>query len=175
MALTEKQQRFVDEYLVDLNAAAAARRAGYSAKTADRTGHKLLHNAEVASLIADAKQERSARTQITQDDVLNRIASFAFADLADFASWGEDGELVLIASAAVDAEKLPALREVRSTTSTVVFKDGGERTTVYKAVKLHDPIRALELLGKHLGIFNDNALPDGPITVELVWPEQATG
>lgn len=65
--LTDKQKRFVAEYLVDLNATAAARRAGYSAKTADRIGPELLGKTCVSEAIQDAIQERQQRTEITQD------------------------------------------------------------------------------------------------------------
>ena len=155
MALTAKQQRFVEAYLVSLNAADAAREAGYSENTAKQIGHELLGKPDVAAAIAEAQAVRADRMQISQDDVLRRVAAIAFADIGCFASWGEDGELVMVASGDVERDALPALREVRSTTSTVTFKDGGERTSVYKAVKLHDPLRALELLGKHLGMFKE--------------------
>ena len=73
MTLTPKQQRFVDEYLVDLNATQAAIRAGYSVRTADRIGPELLGKTCVASAIQDAQQKRSERVQITQDSVLEGI------------------------------------------------------------------------------------------------------
>lgn len=71
--LPPRQQRFVEEYLLDLNATQAAIRAGYSAKTADVQGSRLLGNAKVAAAIQAAKSARSARTAITQDWVLERL------------------------------------------------------------------------------------------------------
>ena len=65
--LTEKQQRFVDEYLIDLNATQAAIRAGYSAKTADVQGSRMLANCKVQQAISIAMAERSKRTGINQD------------------------------------------------------------------------------------------------------------
>jgi phage terminase small subunit len=174
MALNAKQQAFVNEYLVDLNATQAAIRAGYSERSAHELGHRLLQKPEVAAAIEQAKQARVERTQITADRVLEELAAVAFSKLSDVASWDEDGELVMVASSELEPAAIAALREVRSTTSTIVFKDGGERTTVYKAVKGHDKMRALELLGRHVGLFKEQSpFGDGPVVVELVWPEQA--
>lgn len=75
MALTPKQQAFVDEYLVDLNATQAAIRAGYSAKTANEQGARLLAKASVAEAIASEMQKRSMRVQRTADDVMRDLAA----------------------------------------------------------------------------------------------------
>lgn len=71
--LTPKQQRFVDEYLVDLNATQAAIRAGYSAKTAEVQGPRLLGNVRIAAAIRKRQEKRQERTEITQDFVLNGL------------------------------------------------------------------------------------------------------
>ena len=71
--MTPRQQRFVDEYLVDLNATQAAIRAGYSARTAEQQGPRLLGNVEIAAAVQAAQQARSDRMQITQDDVLRGL------------------------------------------------------------------------------------------------------
>ncbi|MBF7685938.1 terminase small subunit [Acinetobacter sp. B10A] len=71
--LTPKQQRFVDEYLIDLNATQAAIRAGYSEKSADKIGSELLGKTRVSEAIQEAQNKRSERTEITQDYVLSNI------------------------------------------------------------------------------------------------------
>lgn len=73
--LTSKQQRFVEEYLIDFNATQAAIRAGYSAKTAAQLSYELLHKTLVAEAIEAARQEQSKRTQIDADYVLRTIVS----------------------------------------------------------------------------------------------------
>lgn len=73
MPLPAKQQRFVEEYLRDLNASAAARRAGYSEKNADKIGPRLVGNSRVAAAVAEAQAARSGRTQVDQDYVLRRL------------------------------------------------------------------------------------------------------
>lgn len=83
MALTGKQNRFVEEYLIDHNATAAAKRAGYSKKTAGSQGQRLLTNVEIKKKIQQANQKRSERTEITQDRVLEEIGKYAFAEASD--------------------------------------------------------------------------------------------
>ena len=78
--LTPKQQRFVDEYLIDLNATQAAIRAGYSPKTARQIGEQNLSKLDIQQAIEQAKAERSERTKITQDDVLKMWHDLATVD-----------------------------------------------------------------------------------------------
>ena len=73
MSLTPKQARFVEEYLVDLNATAAAKRAGYSEKTAEQQGYQLLQKSSVQRAVTKAKESRSERTGITQDEVIQGL------------------------------------------------------------------------------------------------------
>ena len=73
MSLTPKQTRFVEEYLVDLNATAAAKRAGYSEKTAEQQGYQLLQKSSVQRAVTKAKESRSERTGITQDEVIQGL------------------------------------------------------------------------------------------------------
>jgi phage terminase small subunit len=83
MALTPKQQRFVEEYLIDLNATQAAIRAGYSKKNADKIGSQLLGKTRVAASIRDAQEKRTRRTEITADYVLTTIRETVEALLND--------------------------------------------------------------------------------------------
>lgn len=89
--LTPKQARFVEEYLVDLNATQAAIRAGYSARTAGQTSFELLKKPEIQILISEAQKKRSKRTEITQDRVLQELAKLGFGDIRDIFS--DDGSL----------------------------------------------------------------------------------
>lgn len=99
MSLTPKQARFVEEYLVDLNATQSAIRAGYSAKTAGQAGERLLRNVEIAAALQEAQAKRSERTEITQDMVLQRWWQLANVDMNDLVEyrreccrhcWGKD-------------------------------------------------------------------------------------
>ncbi|CAM3896454.1 PBSX phage terminase small subunit [Pseudomonas reidholzensis] len=158
MALTAKQQRFVDEYLIDLNATQAAIRAGYSPKTADQQASRLLTNVKVRQYLTKRQGERSERTAITQDMVLRELAKIGFSDIRKVVRWGEtqvrvfegdDGEgemlvpyhgLALVDSTHIDDDTAGAIAEVSQ------GKEGLK-------VKLHDKKGALVDIGRHLGMF----------------------
>jgi phage terminase small subunit len=158
MALTAKQQRFVDEYLTDLNATQAAIRAGYSEKTARSISNENMTKPDIQAAIAKGMQARSGRTEITQDMVLRELAKIGFSDIRKVVRWGEtqvrmvDGEddgpedmvpyhgLVLIDSTDIDDNTAGAIAEVSQ------GRDGLK-------VKLHDKKGALVDIGRHLGMF----------------------
>ena len=141
--LTPKQRKFVSEYLVDLNATQAAIRAGFSQKTARAQGQRLLTKVDIATAIAAAQAKREKRTEITQDRVVQELARIAFGNSRSVMSWGPGG-LVLRNSNDLNEDEAALVSEVRETTT----KDGGSM-----ALKTHDKLKALELLGKHLGMF----------------------
>lgn len=90
MALNQRQQKFVEEYLICANATQAATSAGYSEKTAYSIGGRLLKNVEILQAIDNARTERNKRVELTQDMVLDELRLFAFADVKDTA-WGKGG------------------------------------------------------------------------------------
>lgn len=151
-SLTEKQKRFVEEYLVDLNAAQAAIRAGYSEHTAKEMGYENLTKPYIQEAVSVAQAERSKRTEITQDRVLQELAKIGFADIRNVVSWNstpvseEDGSLSypveLINSAEVDDDTAAAISEVSLTAQGI-------------KVKMIDKKGALDSIGKHLGMFTD--------------------
>lgn len=158
--LTEKQAAFVREYLIDLNAAQAAIRAGYSAKTAKQMGFENLQKPQVAEAVQKAMDERSKRTEITADNVINELAKIAFSDMRRIAVWGPRG-VTFKASDDLAPEDAAAVAEIGET----VTQHGGSQR-----VKLHDKLQALQLLGKHLKLFPDRhehtGADGGPIRSE---------
>ena len=153
MALTEKQKRFVQEYLVDLNATQAAIRAEYSERTAYSQGQRLLKKVEIQNEIQKAQEKRSERTEITQDDVVKELAKIAFADGSDFAQirtvkstdrkTGKEENIQIVDFK--DTEKLD--KNTKSAISQIKMGKFGPEVVPC------DKLRALELLGKHLGMF----------------------
>lgn len=121
MKLTPKQERFVQEYLVDLNATAAAKRAGYSEKRSSELGYQLLQKTTVQAAIQEAMRNRSQRTEVTQDYVIEKLKEITDKEASD----AQDSEL-----------------------------------------KYANKLKALELLGRHLGTWErkgtsgDGALAD---------------
>lgn len=141
--LTEKQKRFVAEYLVDLNATQAAIRAGYSPKTANRIGSQNLSKVDVQAEIEKRRATLRNKLEITQERVLEELAAIAFANGTDFATITHNGLVRLTPTDEVPEEKKKAVASI---------KEGQYGTEI----KLHDKVRALELLGKHLGVFDTN-------------------
>jgi len=150
---TVKQERFCQEYIIDLNATQAAERTGYSKKTAYSQGQRLLKNVEIQARIQELMKERSERTEINQDMVIKELAKLGFSTMNDFATWGKTG-VALIESLELTPDQAACVSEVSET----VTKDGG---TV--RFKLHDKKGSLELLGKHLGMFKEQLEHSGEI------------
>lgn len=145
MTLSPKQQRFVDEYLIDLNGTQAATRAGYSPKTANEQAARLLAKVSVAQAISDAQAKLRTRTGITQERVIQELAKIGFADIRKAVRWGAAPDsiespypLELVPSAQIDDDTAGAITEVSLT------RDGVK-------IKLADKRAALETLLKHLG------------------------
>ena len=139
--MTPRQRRFVEEYLIDLNATQAAKRAGYT----PTWGPKLLHNPAVAAAIETAQERRAQRTRVSADRVVTEIAKVAFGDPRRLFSWGPGGIELRESSELTEAEA--ALVSEVSETRTAA---GGTRR-----VKLHCKLTALNALGKHLGLFGN--------------------
>lgn len=148
--LTEKQKRFCEEYLTDLNATQAAKRAGYKNP---EIGRQLITKNNVSEYLNKLRNEQSKRTQITADMVLNELAAIAFSDRTKIARINAAGMVELS-----ETDKLPdALKKAISGIKEGKF--GVE-------VSSYDKIKALELLGKHLGIFSENKSNDTDKVIE---------
>lgn len=148
MSLTPKQERFVQEYLIDLNATQAAARAGYSVKTANEQGARLLINVSVRSAIEEAQKARGERLQATADDVLREITRLAMFDPAQFKD----------VKSPEDVAQLP--EDVRRAIVGWSWDKQGRFTI--KLVKEG----ALEMLGRHHGLFKDRVEHSGRVTVQ---------
>ena len=142
--LTDKQQRFVDEYLIDLNATQAAIRAGYSVKTANEQGSQNLAKLSIQQAIAERMADRSRRTGVNQDRVVLELAKIAFVKMTDIV----DSEGNIKEDAAED--DLACIESVKYKHSDTDTGYSEERE-----VKIASKLKALELLGKHLGMWND--------------------
>lgn len=127
--LTPKQQRFVDEYLIDLNGTQAAIRAKYSAKSAGRFAQELLLKPHIQNAIREAQQKRSERTEITQDIVLQRLWDIATANPNEVVQfrrvncrycWGEDHQYQW-----TDGEYISACRFAEQNEMTAPKSGGG--------------------------------------------------
>ena len=145
--LTAKQQRFVEEYLVDLNATQAAIRAGYKADNAFQTGAENLRKPNIAKKIQEYMQERSKRTEVTADKVLGELAKIGFSDIRG--AFDEYGNLKRPES--WDDKTAAAISSIEVATKNL---GDGEVEYIHK-IRLWDKKGSLELIGKHLRMFTE--------------------
>ena len=161
--MTKKQKRFVEEYLIDLNATQAAIRAGYSPATAKEIGCENLTKPNISEAISKAMAERSRRTGINQDRVLQELARIGFAKITDVV----DPETAEIRTDASD-DDLACIQSIKIKPNEF----GPERE-----VKLYDKKAALVDLGKHLGLFKDKVelTGDMDLNITIDYGEDDTG
>lgn len=172
--LNERQERFCNEYLIDLNATQAAIRAGYSERTAAAQAARLLTNVNIQTYIQQRKQDRVERTEITQDKVLRELALIAFSNTADYISVVEKQATVNDESGVqiplFDEDGKPVMyRTVEPVLTAELTEDQKRALAIIKKgrdgfdVKPYDKVRALELLGKHLGMFTEKVEMSGQV------------
>lgn len=168
--MNDRQRMFADEYLIDLNAEAAAIRAGYSPRYARGNAHKLVANSCIAEYIQKRMNDRAQRTEITQDFVLQELMAIASVNATDYARVVEKNATALIDGVQVqlfDAEGNPVvyrtvepilteeLTDIQKKALCVIKKgrDGFE-------IKPYDKLKVLELLGRHLGMWDKKTETD---------------
>ena len=145
--LRGKQERFVQEYLIDRNATAAAIRAGYSKKTARAIGAENLTKPNIVAEIEKRSKRLVSKLEITQERVREELAAIAFANGTDFATITRNGLVRLIPTDDLPEDKKKAIASIKE------GKFGVE-------VKLSDKVKALELLGRDMGMFGGGSGPD---------------
>lgn len=141
--MTKKQKRFIEEYLIDLNATQAAIRAGYKPGTAYSIGSENLKKPEIKAGIDKAMAERSKRTGINQDRILLELARIGFAKITDVVD-PKTGKI-----------KEGALEDDLACIQSIKIKPGEFGTE--REIKMYDKKSALVDLGKHLGMFTGNS------------------
>lgn len=173
MKLTEKQKIFVNEYLVDLNATRAYKVAYPNVKkddTAAVNGNRLLRNAKVKEYLDERMREREKRTEITQDKVLEELAAIAFSNGSKYAKvieetvYDENGEVLLDSDGNIVKQKVVDLvltDELSETDKKAIASIKKGRNGI--EISTCDKVRALELLGKHLGMFKEKVEVSGNI------------
>lgn len=139
--LTAKQQRFVEEYLIDLKATQAAIRAGYSEKTADKIGSQLLGKTRVSEAIAKAKKERADRVLADADYVLRRLVQIDKMDVLDILN--NNGTIKPVS-------EWPLIW--RQFISGIDIAELGDSAALVKKIKWPDKVKNLELIGKHVDV-----------------------
>lgn len=153
--MTEKQKKFADEYLIDLNATRAYKAAYKSVKndnSAMAGASRMLRNVKVATYIEEKMAERAERTEIKQDDVVKELAKIGFAQITDYVEVQNINgfeKVIIKPTDEIEKEKIGAIAGIKE------GRNGIE-------IKMNDKVKALELLGKHLGMFTDKQDEDTP-------------
>lgn len=155
--LTKKNEVFCDEYLIDLNATQAAIRAGYSVESAGSIGSELLKKPEIRARIDRAMAERSKRTGINADRVLLELGKIAFVNAIDLINMND--ATVLSDASRDDTAAIASVK--------VKVIPGEDGDGVEREIRLADKLKALELCGKHLGMFKDSPDSAAPVTVVI--------
>lgn len=138
-SLTDKQAQFVVEYLIDFNATRAAIRAGYAKSSAYQQGYENLRKPHIVEAIKEHTTERAMKA----DENLLRLSNIARGSIDDIITVDDEGRWYLDLKKARDNGSLSLIKKIWED------KDG------YTRVELHDPVRALELLGKANDLFRD--------------------
>lgn len=150
--LSKKQQAFVDEYLIDLNATQAAIRAGYKrSEYTDTNANKLLENTRIAEEIEKRMAERSKRTGINQDRVVQELAKLAFVNAADVID--VNSATVLPDAKPEDLACIQSVKVKRTTKGKSVIEE--------REIRFYDKKDSLVQLGRHLGMFKDKVALEG--------------
>lgn len=152
--MTDAQKRFCDEYLIDLNATRAYKVAYPNCKkdeTASAAGSRMLGNVKVKEYISEKQKEIEKRTEVTQDMIINELAKIAFIDIRGL--YDDKGNLKHIKD--IDANIAGAISSLETLEEYSGYGDNREKTGDTQKVKLLDKTKALELLGKHLGMFKE--------------------
>lgn len=148
--MTDNQIRFADEYLIDLNATRAYKVAYPNVKkdeTAAQAGSRLLRNVKVSEYIAERMQERQQRTEITQDKVLQELATIAFSKTTDYVEI-VGGRVLIKDTVSLNDNQIRAIASIKEGANGI-------------EIKMYGKEKALELLGRHLGMWNDKVEVSG--------------
>lgn len=168
--LTPKQERFVREYLVDLNATQAAIRAGYSKKTANEQGSRLLAHVSIQEAIAKGTEKKAAKLEVTADRVLRELALIGFCDMADHVDIGSEGEVRVKTFDEMPEGSSRVISGIKEKKRILGSGEGDGNEVIMEATleyKHHDKVKALELLGKHLGMWTDKTELTGNMIVRI--------
>lgn len=169
--LTDKQERFCQEYLIDLNATQAAIRAGYSENSAKEIGCENLTKPNVQARVAELQADLAKRTQVKQEEVVAELKKIGFADIRKAVRWGRNPTdstsenadpnglnmypVSLVPSEVIEEDVAAAVCEVSLNTAGV-------------KIKMHDKLGALDKLARHLGMYTDKHEHSGSLSINVL-------
>lgn len=171
LSLNNKQRAFCEEYIIDFNGARAARDAGYSEKTAREQAGKLITLIDVQTYLKYLMQKRAERVNLTQDMIVKELMAIAFVDVKDFYC-DITGDLLQPHELEVKAAKsVNGFKSIKQTKYDTKGNQKGKTIETIDEYKRLDKIKALELLGKHLGVFEKDNKQKAPVNqnINISW------
>lgn len=150
MDLTDKQKRFCEEYMIDLNASQSAIRAGYSEDSAKEQGSRLLTNANIQEYISELKQSKSEELNISQNMVLKELMKVAFGDVKNY--FDDNGRLIDINE--LENEVSASIKSVTVQQEKTLIKGESIVESSIKKIESYDKLKALEIINKMLGFYS---------------------
>lgn len=169
MALSSKRRAFVEHYLQCWNASEAARRAGYSERSAGQIGHRMLKEDEILEAIEARKQE----LMMSADEALIRLTKQGRATMDDILTVPEDGVPYIDIRKAQRNGVLDLIRKIKTDTTTIGGLDDVPISTMHVEVELYNAQSALELIGKSHKLFTDRVEHDIHGSVEITADDMA--
>lgn len=171
MQLSERQKRFCEEYIIDLNGTKAYMRAGYKPKNNNVScvqSSKLLSNANITAYIHELRTKQQEITGITANKVLTELAKIGFSNIKDYLSYDAEGVEFKSSEEVNNSEVISSIESQKTITRSGGQGENKEETErVNFKLKLYDKVKALELLGKHLDIFNEKTQNSNPVPVSV--------
>ncbi len=153
MAAKDRHEIFAREYVIDLNGTRAAIASGYKADNAEVTASQLLSNPKVRKRVDELLSHRASKLEIKADRVIEEIRRLAMSNMQDYTRVDEDGKPILDFSK-LDRDKFAAVQEIRED-ATGGVGDGERKVVLRTTLKLADKTKNLDMLMRHLGLYND--------------------
>lgn len=162
--LSPQHECFVQHYMKNYNVTQAAKKAGYQAQDLPNTGCRILARADVKMRIKEIQEERKAQYQVSEAELVEQLQKIAFSDITDFVSWDENGVMFF------DPEKVDGqmITEIDVNATTTFNANGEQIDRVKKKMKFADKMKAIELLGKNIGMFSDNVNHTGKVNITII-------
>lgn len=157
---SKRYELFAREYVIDFNGTRAATAAGYSAKTAVSKASQLLRKVKVSRLIDRLTAQRASKLDLKAEKIAEELQRLAFSNMLDYMEIDETGRPVGLNLSGITRDQAAAIQEITEDT-TGGTGDGERRLILRTKFKLADKRGSLELLGRHLGMFQDNVKVTG--------------
>jgi phage terminase small subunit len=163
--LTQRQEQFALNLVQDMSQREAYLKAGYSPKqlpaTIDRHAHELANNDKIMARVSQLRQKAEDNAVMSLQERRKRLSEIAGANLTDFMELGQDGSWVNLGP---ETKKSGAIQEIHSRTE---YDKDGSKPTVYTSVKLHDPVRAIDLLNKMDKLYSEGVTNNDIKTINI--------